>query len=125
MTYAEKLKDPRWKKLSASIKAQEHLTCLRCGRKSYALHVHHRLYERGREPWEYERNNFECLCDECHAEIEDLLKRLRFGCCTLTFRSLRRVLKYVVQQTLSGKLEHVKLTVFEKERMEQFKRELC
>lgn len=45
---------------------RDSFTCLRCGDTETTLNVHHKKYIKGREPWEYELDNFETLCEVCH-----------------------------------------------------------
>lgn len=65
-TYAEKLKDPRWQKKRLEVMQQAGFECEECGDKESTLNVHHGMYQKGREPWEYPDGSFSCLCDECH-----------------------------------------------------------
>lgn len=41
-------------------------TCSSCESKEKTLHVHHRIYIRGRKPWEYEASDLLVLCEDCH-----------------------------------------------------------
>jgi hypothetical protein len=69
MTYAEKLKDPRWQKKRLEILNLFSFRCQRCECEYKTLHVHHKTYEYGNDPWDYKNNNFMCLCEDCH-EVE-------------------------------------------------------
>jgi hypothetical protein len=51
-------------------------TCECCGSTSNQLHAHHKVYLRGRKPWEYDDELLECLCDPCHAEAHENLEEL-------------------------------------------------
>ena len=57
-TYAEKLRDPRWQRMRLKVFERDDWTCTSCGDSKTTLHVHHKLYEPGKEPWEYP---LECL----------------------------------------------------------------
>ena len=70
MTYAEKLKDPRWQKKRLEIMQRDEFTCQFCKEKEKTLHVHHKSYIYGKEPWDYNDNNFITLCYECHSMEE-------------------------------------------------------
>lgn len=70
MTYAEKLKDPRWQKKRLEIFERDNWQCVICKNDSNTLHVHHISYEYGVEPWDYENINFKTLCDKCHKDEE-------------------------------------------------------
>lgn len=85
MKYAEKLKDPRWQKKRLEILQRDNWSCQRCYDGESTLHVHHRRYLGGKDPWEYDNNLLITLCENCHeyeqahiAEIvPDLLNRLK------------------------------------------------
>lgn len=66
MTYSEKLKDPRWQKRRLSTLERYNWTCARCDSKTETLHVHHRYYVSGRDPWEYPDFCLVVMCQECH-----------------------------------------------------------
>lgn len=85
-TYAEKMSDERWLRFR-----QEYLDsisretdygwraeCRNCGCETVGtLHVHHKRYIDGREPWEYEYSDLMALCKECHEYIHVTERRLR------------------------------------------------
>lgn len=66
-TYVEKLKDPRWQKKRLEVLEAGGWKCASCSDSKATLHVHHRQYFKGREPWEYEAGQLEVLCENCHA----------------------------------------------------------
>lgn len=66
MTYAEKLKDPRWQRKKNGILERDKYTCQRCGAKDKTLHVHHKVYIYGNNPWDYNDILLETLCLDCH-----------------------------------------------------------
>lgn len=92
MTYSEKLRDPRWQKLSAEVKALAGWKCERCGKSDRNLQAHHKIYRRGLEPWEYHPIFLECLCDECHQTVDFLLAQLRQAACEISIVDLIRLL---------------------------------
>jgi hypothetical protein len=65
MTYAQKLKDPRWQKRRLHILEQRGWKCERCRDDKTTLHVHHKKY-RG-QPWEALDHDLEVLCEPCHS----------------------------------------------------------
>lgn len=65
-SYAEKLKDPRWQKKRLEILSRDDFMCQKCQDKESTLHVHHRYYESGVEPWDYEDHTLVTLCWDCH-----------------------------------------------------------
>ena len=66
MTYAEKLRDPRWQKKRLEIMELDGWKCRICGDVDSTLHTHHLYYKRGREPWDYPNESLICLCETCH-----------------------------------------------------------
>jgi len=96
-SYQTKLLDPRWqrKRLEALQKAE--FACEMCYDAESTLHVHHKQYLKGREPWEYEVDQLGVLCKDCHEQMhneEDKLNlvqsyapldgpRTRDGCASL------------------------------------------
>jgi hypothetical protein len=73
-TYSEKLKDPRWQKKRLEVLQNDEFTCQFCGDVETELHVHHKTYVKGRQPWEYDLTNFVTCCKHCHTIAEDLKK---------------------------------------------------
>ena len=69
MTYAQKLKDPRWKARRLQILKSHNHKCAHCGATEH-LEVHHLNYKKGREPWEYNDRELMCLCRKCHELVE-------------------------------------------------------
>lgn len=70
MTYGDKLKDPRWQKKRLEVLQRDDFTCKLCGDKTQTLHIHHHLYEKGYEPWDYPLSILETYCHYCHAVVE-------------------------------------------------------
>lgn len=65
-TYAEKLKDPRWKSKRLVILKRDNFTCQRCGDTKKSLHVHHFCYNRSYNPWDVADDALTTLCCDCH-----------------------------------------------------------
>ena len=74
ITYSEKLKDPRWQKKRLEILNRDKFTCQNCGDETKTLHVHHKLYIHGCEPWDYEDKYLLTLCYSCHEDEEVAMK---------------------------------------------------
>lgn len=64
--YFQKLLDPRWQKKRLEVLESAEWMCESCMDDSSTLHVHHKQYFNGREPWEYEAAQLAVLCAECH-----------------------------------------------------------
>jgi len=79
MTYAEKLRDPRWQRRRLEIMQLARFQCERCDADSKTLVVHHLVYRVGSEPWCYPDNELVCLCQECHDSEHDMSAEDRAG----------------------------------------------
>jgi hypothetical protein len=74
-SYAEKLKDPRWQRRRLEKLSSTEFLCEGCFEDGKTVHVHHRIYRRGADPWDYPDGELAVLCEECH-EIEHLEEEL-------------------------------------------------
>ena len=86
-TYAELLKDPRWQKKRLKLLSKANFQCDECGDEKSSLHVHHKRYDSGSKPWEYEDLVFIVLCESCHShrhkletQIKDLMTIMDCSC---------------------------------------------
>lgn len=67
MNYEEKLRDPRWLVKRTEMIELAGGKCEDCGAEGKKMNVHHCIYIKGREPWEYEKELLICLCEDgCH-----------------------------------------------------------
>ncbi len=80
-SYLQKLRDPRWQKMRLKIMERDEFTCKICGDKKNTLHVHHRWYRRGADPWDYPETALVTLCAKCHEresqERKDLEQKIQ------------------------------------------------
>lgn len=74
-TYGEKLLDPRWQQKRLQIFQRDKFQCRRCGTKEKTLHLHHYIYEKGKEPWEAQDISLITLCTDCH-KVEHIDRKL-------------------------------------------------
>lgn len=74
MTYADKLRDPRWQKKRLEVMQRDGFRCRDCGDTSNTLHVHHCFYEKG-GPWDTPSGLLMTLCEPCHKARGDLENR--------------------------------------------------
>ncbi len=72
-TYAQKLRDPRWQARRVEILNLHGWECEECD-ACQKLHIHHRIYHKHREPWDYPDEELACLCENCH-KAEHALRR--------------------------------------------------
>lgn len=78
--YQKRLLDPRWQKKRLEIMSDRGFRCEKCQNDSAALHVHHRYYVSGRQPWEYPYFCYLVLCESCHdVEKDDNLENVGHG----------------------------------------------
>lgn len=76
--YRKLLQDPKWKIKASFIRKRDNHTCCRCGKKSHRLQVHHKKYEDGLMPWEYDNDTLESLCSGCHKKEHNIKPKRRF-----------------------------------------------
>lgn len=96
MTYAEKLKDPRWiafrnhyfHSYCVRLDRDYDIPCEACGEDAGHWHLHHTRYEDSKEPWEYPLESMRLLCAECHREVHEVEKMVRAWILTLKHAAL-------------------------------------
>ena len=94
MTYAERLKDPRWQKRRLEILQRDEWMCQSCADDKATLHVHHRRYISGRAPWEYEDSDLVTLCERCHDLFTETRRTLDTILGQLRIQDLQAVLGF-------------------------------
>jgi hypothetical protein len=77
MTYAEKLRDPRWQKKRLEVFNRDNFKCRCCKAGTETLHVHHKHYEKDKEPWEYDLDYLITLCEDCHDILSTVLRETK------------------------------------------------
>ena len=70
-SYSDKMKDPRWQKKRLEVLDSAEWACACCQDSESTLHVHHKQYLKGREPWEYDNDQLDVLCEDCHKDVHD------------------------------------------------------
>lgn len=74
-SYWEKLRDPRWQRKRLEVMQKNDFKCQNCkdvlniDSDDLTLNVHHAWYEKI-DPWEYEEECYQCLCEPCHKIAE-------------------------------------------------------
>lgn len=93
MTYSEKLRRPEWQRKRLQILERDDWTCTSCRSKDKNLQVHHLVYYRGKDPWEYPDYLYRTLCEDCHPErqalVDNLVTALRITLADTSTNSLR------------------------------------
>lgn len=104
MSYAERLKDPRWQRRRLERLSVYDFKCADCGSGEKTLHVHHTYYLTGKMPWEYPDEALLVLCAGCHSFREAVQRTLlsmvgQLGECELlmVFWFARGVLDHVME----------------------------
>ena len=77
MTYAEKLKHPKWQQRRLQLLESAKWKCERCSTKEVTLHVHHHFYRSRANPWDYPDYAYVVLCENCHADAEQENKQFK------------------------------------------------
>ena len=72
--YSDLLKNDEWKKKRIIILKRDNFTCTKCKNKDTVLHVHHKIYIQGRNPWDYESKYLVTLCGSCHSNLHETKK---------------------------------------------------
>jgi len=90
MDYIEKLKDPRWQKKRLEILNKYNWKCMHCGSTNKELHLHHRKYDKEKEPWEYKINDIFVLCKDCHFELH---KAVEWFACAFVIANKKQLLQ--------------------------------
>lgn len=94
ITYAERLKDPRWQRKRLERLQIAEFRCESCEDETKTLHVHHKFYRKGAMPWEYTDQELEVLCEDCHEAIHQLRSRLNAAIAQLDDYDVHRLLGY-------------------------------
>ena len=68
--YSDLLKSPKWQKKRLEIMKRDKFTCKLCGDTETQLHVHHKKYISGNDPWDYDNKLLVTLCEDCHETVE-------------------------------------------------------
>jgi hypothetical protein len=79
-TYSEKLKDPQWQKRRLEIMGRDQFRCTLCYDDQSTLHVHHKHYKSGHEPWEYQDHELVTVCETCHETAHGFSDKLKDAC---------------------------------------------
>jgi len=73
-SYSKKLQNPKWQKKRLEIMRRDKFKCKLCGDEETQLHVHHKEYFNGNDPWDYDNKFLITLCEDCHTEVEKIKK---------------------------------------------------
>lgn len=104
LSYAEKLRDPRWQKMRLKIMERDKFSCTCCGDNQSTLNVHHAYYERGKMPWEHPAETLFTLCEPCHVDAEEYKRRISLTVCNQKAQE--------ITMTAEAMLRHDKINSF-------------
>jgi 5-methylcytosine-specific restriction endonuclease McrA len=76
VSFFAKYKDPRWQRKRLEVMEASDFKCENCGANNKTLNVHHKSYKKNHAPWDYENEELECLCEDCHSYKHDIKNRL-------------------------------------------------
>jgi len=75
-TYYQLLKDPRWQELRLRVMDRDGFCCSHCYSKEKTLNVHHLIYKKNANPWDYDPSELLTLCEECHEKLTKSLSEI-------------------------------------------------
>jgi len=78
MSYADKLRDPRWQKKRLLILQRDRFECRDCRNSHRELQVHHCFYSKC-EPWEIADEMLLTLCVDCHETRQAMQNEAKFN----------------------------------------------
>lgn len=98
--YRAKLANPFWQRRRLEIMQRDEYACRFCGDKTEELHIHHTVYIRGKEPWEYDEKYLITVCHVCHLEEEKMKEADPFLLGMLSMTGLSRRQLYALSVSL-------------------------
>src|SRR5699024_10572844 len=60
-----------------NVLARDNFQCQDCQSTTETLHVHHKQYEYGKDPWDYDDSYLITLCEYCHQSEEHAKQSLK------------------------------------------------
>lgn len=105
MNYKEQIKSPKWQKRRLEILQKDGFRCQICGDDEHTLNVHHLVYHKNRNIWEYEDWELITLCEDCHEHQHIMEENLEEKIWSLKSRG-------VSIEEISALLETIDITIF-------------
>lgn len=75
ISYKDQLRKPEWQKKRLEIMQRDNFTCQICLDNEETLQVHHKSYDKDKKAWEYGNDRLTTLCETCHKELTEHLKK--------------------------------------------------
>ena len=95
--YWQQLQSPQWQKKRLEVMERAKFQCEECGTQDSQLHVHHRIYQKGKAPWEYPDAYLACLCSDCHAGAHELRDSINILLAELTPKEILEVGEFALR----------------------------
>lgn len=106
MTYAEKLRSPLWQKKRLEILQRDNWKCCSCGSDEKNLQVHHLVYVKNNNPWDYDHSCLQTLCDDCHKVRQELSDKasnaLRLALRDIPTERMAKVAQNIINQAMEA-----------------------
>lgn len=90
----QKYKDPRWQRRRLEIMQRADFRCENCEDEGSTLNVHHKIYRKKADPWDYGDDELLCLCETCHEQWHDVRNRLNEAIAKMSGVDLEQVTGY-------------------------------
>jgi hypothetical protein len=118
-SYYDLLKRPEWQEKRLRIMERDGFKCTGyyCEGGKGQLHVHHRFYRKGVNPWDYPDGTLETLCEACHESVETSKIALAEAIGRIPSHLLRNIRGYV--DGLASMQSGNETTIFELENPDQ------
>jgi HNH endonuclease len=94
-TYSEQYRSPKWQKKRLEVLSAADFQCQDCGSKENTLNVHHVIYHKGREVWNYTNDELMVLCEKCHETRHRMQSIMLMNMRNLTPADVLQVVGYI------------------------------
>jgi hypothetical protein len=100
--FLAKYRDPRWQRLRLKVMEEAGFQCQACYDETETLNVHHKLYRKDANPWDYELEELICLCHNCHQYIHEQKNRLNTAIANSDWNLLDYLVGYAEASNCDG-----------------------
>lgn len=94
--YWKLLQRPEWQRKRLEVFQRADFKCEECGATDNQLHAHHKIYRKGRDPWEYDLGELACPCDACHERWHMLKNTLMEALAALPMEEISRLAGFAI-----------------------------
>jgi hypothetical protein len=110
VSYSDDLRHPKWQRRRLEILSRAEFRCERCNADDRPLHVHHKRYVEGFQPWDYADEDLIALCEVCHQLEHDPRKALVTIAAELRPGDFERLIGYALCLSAVGGQRRIPLT---------------